>query len=493
MTHNRKAPPNVLVDYEEVTRINEEVYARRAAENGADGVAFADITVDGHRETWSLNSRGYRRWLRREFYNLRKSAPNSDAMSQAMGVIDAMAHFDGEEREVYLRVANVDDKIYLDLCNDAWEAVEITDEGWDIVANPPVRFRRKRGMQEIPRPIRGANIETVGGLKGHLNVDQTSFVLVVSWLLAVLRGVGPYPVLGLTGEQGTGKTMLARLLQMLVDPRTGGIRSMPKDARDLYIAAMNGHLLVFDNLSGIPAELADCLCRLSTGGGFATRSLYTDDDEVIFEGQRPIALTSINDVASRSDLADRALLVQLEPISEDDRKLEKCVFRDFNKARPAILGALLDVVSHGLMQLPTTSMNRLPRMADFALWARACEGAIWSTACFTAAYDANRADATDTVLDSDEVATALRRYLLPGGSFVGTATALLEALNETVAESTRRSKFWPQTPKGLSGKLNRLAPALRDNGITIDHYRVGKHRTRTMSIKREEPDDDFQE
>ena len=198
MTHNRKAPPNVLVDYEEVTRINEEVYARRAAENGAagqpefsnatpapatkkapakektavgekkkpqaeglieiatrpevdlfhtaDGVAFADITVDGHRETWSLNSRGYRRWLRREFYNLRKSEPNSDAMSQAMGVIDAMAHFDGEEREVYLRVANVDDKIYLDLCNDAWEAIEITDEGWDIVANPPVRFRRKRGM-----------------------------------------------------------------------------------------------------------------------------------------------------------------------------------------------------------------------------------------------------------------------------------------------------------------------------------------------------------
>ena len=218
MTHNPKPPPNVLVDYEEVTRINAEIDARRKAEaNGgawhpevsnatpapatkkapakekktagekkksqaeelieiatrpdvdlshtADGVAFADITVDGHRETWSLNSRGFRRWLKREFYNLRKSAPNSDAMSQAMGVIDAMAHFDGEEREVYLRVANVDDKIYLDLCNDAWEAIEITDEGWDIVANPPVRFRRKRGMQEIPRPIKGANIETVGGLK----------------------------------------------------------------------------------------------------------------------------------------------------------------------------------------------------------------------------------------------------------------------------------------------------------------------------------------
>jgi energy-coupling factor transporter ATP-binding protein EcfA2 len=459
----------------------------------ADGVAFADITVDGHRETWSLNSRGYRRWLRREFYNLRKSAPNSDAMSQAMGVIDAMAHFDGEEREVYLRVANVNDVIYLDLCNDAWQVVKITDEGWEIVDEPPVRFRRKRGMQEIPRPLKGTNITTIGGLKDHLNVDQTSFVLVVSWLLAVLRGVGPYPVLGLTGEQGTGKTMLARLLQMLVDPRTGGIRSMPKDSRDLYIAAMNGHLLVFDNLSGIPAELADCLCRLSTGGGFATRSLYTDDDEVIFEGQRPIALTSINDVASRSDLADRALLVQLEPISEDDRKLEKCVFRDFNKARPAILGALLDVVSHGLMQLPTTNMNRLPRMADFALWARACEGAIWETACFTAAYDANRADATDTVLDSDEVATALRRYLLPGRSFVGTATALLEALNEMVAGSTCRSKFWPQTPKGLSGKLTRLAPALRNSGIAIDHYRVGKRSTRMMSIKREEPDDDLRE
>src|SRR4029078_13114342 len=150
-----------------------------------------------------------------------------------------------------------------------------------------------------------------------------SFVLVVAWLLAILRGRGPYPILALTGEQGTGKTLLAEVLKSLVDPRTAGIRALPADARDLYVAAINGLVLVFDNLSGISAEISDCLCRLSTGGGFATRSLYTDDDEVIFEGQRPIAMTSITDVASRSDLADRTMIVNLEVLSEQKRRTEQ--------------------------------------------------------------------------------------------------------------------------------------------------------------------------
>lgn len=191
--------------------------------------------VNGHRETWQLKSKGFRWWLRRAYYQKTEGAPNSDAMSTAMEMLEAKAHFDGQKREVYLRVAHVDDVIYLDLCNDDWSAVKVTENGWEIVEEPAVRFRRKRGMKEIPAPVHGADIKTLGGLKEHLNVDQESFVLVVAWLLAILRAAGPYPILALTGEQGTGKTMLAELLQRLVDPRTGGIRSDAKRlARSLY-------------------------------------------------------------------------------------------------------------------------------------------------------------------------------------------------------------------------------------------------------------------
>ena len=304
-----------------------------------------------------------------------QGAPNAEAMSTAMGVIEARARFDGVERAVYLRVAEHGNKIYLDLCNDDWSAVEIDADGWRIVDAPPVRFRRTPGMLPLPDPESGGSLDE---LRKHLHVDDNGYVLAVSWLLASLRARGPYPILTLTGEQGTGKSLTAHMLRSLIDPHTASLRSLPRDTRDLYVVAMNGHVLVFDNLSSMSAEISDCLCRLSTGGGFSTRALYTDNDEVIFDGQRPIALTSITDVANRSDLADRLVIVRLEVIPDEERRPEEELLTAFEAARPRILGALLDAVSHGLMQLPHTRLNRLPRMADYAVWVRACETAIWS-------------------------------------------------------------------------------------------------------------------
>ena len=341
--------------------------------------------------------------------------------------------------------------------------------------DPPVRFRRTAGMHPIPAPVEGG---TVHELRDHFHleldpaeqdaVEPNSYILIVAWLLAVLRGRGPYPILALTGEQGTGKSLTAEMLRSLLDPRTAGLRSLPRDTRDLYVAAINGHVLVFDNLSGITAEIADALCRLSTGGGFATRGLYTDDTEVLFDGQRPIAMTSITDVASRSDLADRTAIVNLPAIPEDKRKTERELRAAFDKARPRVLGGLLDIVAHGLLKLPTTSMNRLPRMADFALWIKACEEAVWTAGMFMAAYEANREDAVDIVLDFDAVAEALRRHMESRSTFEGTATELLNVLDGLANEQVRRGKFWPRSGQALSGQIKRLAPALRKAGITID-------------------------
>jgi hypothetical protein len=340
-----------------------------------DGTAYADIVIDGHRETWPLKSQGFRRWLQRAYYIETGGAPNGDAMATAMGVLEARAHFDGVERTVCLRVSEHGERIYLDLCDTRWRAVEIDANGWRIVDAPPVRFRRTAGMLPLPEPLRGGSVDE---LRKHLHVDDGAYVLAVSWLLAILRGRGPYPILALTGEQGTGKSLTGHQLRLLVDPHSAPLRSLPRDTRDLYVAAINGHVLVFDNLSSIPTEMSDALCRLSTGGGFSTRALYTNDSEVIFDGQRPIALTSITDVASRSDLADRLLLVRLEVIPDTERRTEAELHAVFTTARPRILGALLDVVVHGLIQLPQTRLNRLPRMADYAVWMRACETAIWS-------------------------------------------------------------------------------------------------------------------
>jgi hypothetical protein len=192
--------------------------------------------------------------------------------------------------------------------------VEVSPERWRILsAAAPCRFRRRRGMLALPEPVPGG---AVNELRRHLNMRNEAYVLTVSWLLAALRGREPYPVLAIDGEQGTGKSTAARMLRCLVDPNIAPLRAMPKDTRDLAITANNSHAIVLDNLSGIPAEMSDALCRLSTGGGFATRALYTNSEEALFDGQRPIILNSIDDIATRSDLADRAVLPHLEMIPD---------------------------------------------------------------------------------------------------------------------------------------------------------------------------------
>jgi hypothetical protein len=128
---------------------------------------------------------------------------------------------------------------------------------------------------------------------------------------------GPYPVIVLSSEQGSAKSTFSAILRALLDPDTAPLRALPREDRDLFIAASNGHVLAFDNVSGLPAWISDTLCRLATGGGFAVRQLYTDRDEVLFDAARPVILNGIEDIVTRPDLADRAVFLTLEPIQEE--------------------------------------------------------------------------------------------------------------------------------------------------------------------------------
>ena len=227
-------------------------------------------------------------------------------------------------------------------------------------------------MPPLPEPVAGG---TLAELDKHLHMTPSGYVLTKAWLVAALHPRGPYPPLALTGEQGTSKSTTLAMLRHLVDPNTAALRAPPDTNRDLYVMAINGHVIALDNVSHLPADISDAICRLSTGGGFSTRSLYTNDEELLFDGQRPVGMTSIADVTVRPDLLERTVVVQLEVIPDEKRKLEALLWAEFNAERPRILGALYDAVARGLRDLANTRPNRLPRMADFARWSIACETA----------------------------------------------------------------------------------------------------------------------
>ena len=445
-----------------------------------NSTGYADLDINGHRETWPIRAKGFRRWLARRFFETTQGAPSSEALQSALNVIEAKAHFDAPERIVHVRVGALDETLYLDLGDELWRAVEIDANGWRVIDNPPVRFRRAAGMQPLPMPVKGGSVET---LRSFLNVQcDADFVLVVAWALACLRNRGPYPVIVLSGEQGSAKSTFSAILRSLLDPNTAPLRALPREDRDLFIAASNGHVLAFDNVSGLPAWISDTLCRLATGGGFAVRQLYTDQDEVLFDAARPVILNGIEDIVTRPDLADRAVFLTLEPIPEERRRPEAELWAAFEVERPRILGVLLDAVVHGIKRLPETRLERLPRMADFALWATACETAFWPAGTFWSAYCGNRDEAVEGVIDADPVAAAVRALMTTRTVWTGTASDLLGALAEEVGERAAKSKTWPDSPRALSGRLRRAATFLRKVDIELSFEREGRARTRIITI-----------
>jgi hypothetical protein len=395
-----------------------------------------------------------------------------------------MAVYDGPEMPVYVRVAEHEGEIYVDLGTNHWDAVRITRKGFEIVANPPVRFIRKAGFASLPYPETGGGVEE---LRPFLNVGtEGAFRLIVAWVAFALTPWGPYPVLVLQGEQGSAKSTTVRVLRALSDPAVEPLRALPKNERDLAIAASSAWVLACDNLSGIRDQLSDALCRLATGGGFATRQLYTDDEEIIFSAKRPIILNGIDDIATRGDLQERSVLVSLPSIPEERRVEEAAFWADFEAVKPRIFGALLDGVSAALRNAEAVHLERKPRMADFAIRATAMEDAFgWEPGSFVEVYEANRQQASETLLANEPIADAIEKFLGDGQSvWSGTATELLEMLGFYAKDTVKRSRAWPGGPQALSRRLNRIAPALRAAGIEYTENELGHRKKKVKTLRK---------
>ncbi|MBI3329654.1 MAG: hypothetical protein HYZ81_23480 [Nitrospinae bacterium] len=449
--------------------------------SGADSEAYAIIPVEGHREVWPLKAKGFRRWLERKFHGEYGKVPGGQAVQDALGVLAGKALFDGEEHPVHTRLAIHDGRIYLDLGDAAWQAIEIAPTGWRVVADPPVRFRHVRGMQALPVPVSGGDLAPLRCLVNVTN--DADWMLLVAWLVAALRPTGPYPVLVLHGEQGSAKSTTARILRALIDPNTAPLRAEPRDARDLIIAGTNGWVIALDNLSHLPPWLSDALCRLATGGGFATRELYSDAEETIFDAQRPVILNGIEELATRGDLLDRAIILYLPSIPDAERRPETDLWRDFEAQRPQILGALLDVVSKALANFHMVKLDKHPRMADFAVWVTAAEpGLGWEAGAFLNAYTANRQQANELALEAALIVPPLRDLLAAkGNAWQGTATELLHDLADQADERTRRAQGWPTNGRALSNTLRRVAPNLRAVGIDVT-FHPGRRQGRRITV-----------
>jgi hypothetical protein len=433
---------------------------------------FVRLVNNGHREVWAVESTKFRKLLARIFYKHAHRAINRNAVADAITTLAGKACHDGKEEPVFLRVAPHGENILIDLCDAQWRVVEVTPDGWRILDTSPVAFIRTGSMQSLPEPVQGGG--SIAPLWDLLNVTKAQRPLVAGALLNYFHPHGPYFVLNLVGEQGAAKSCAARIIRQLVDPNENPLRSPPKEERDLLVQAACNRCVALDNLSSLPPWLSDGLCRLSTGGGHSARELYTDLEEISIAVKRPVVLNGIEDVATRPDLAERCLQIELETIDGRKRKRipEKDLWQEFEKQRGGIFSGILDGLVCALRDLAAIKHDSLPRMADAALWASAGETVFgFRRGTFISAYKRNLDEGAVASVEAHPVGVAIRKLIEKQEKWEGEAAQLLEALNGLVPDEQRREKTWPRNALSLGHRLRRLAPALRRAGIAFERNR----------------------
>lgn len=429
---------------------------------------YMTVNVREHREHYRLDSESVQQYLQHLYYRHEQSLISGQALGDAVGLLRAKANFEGQKYVTALRVAHLNGCTYLDLGSDDWSIVEIGAGEWRIISSEdcPVRFIRSGNLLPIPVPIHGGTVEE---LAEFINVDFSGLVLCTAWLLGAVSGLPPYSLLALSGEQGTGKSSAASVLRRLIDPHKADRRRLSDGERDLFIAAHNNHVLVFDNASYLPPRFSDALCTLATGGGYAGRAPYKGAEELVFNVSRPVVLNGIPDLLARPDLADRALTVTLRPMKKGQRRAEREFWKDFDKARPKLLGALLTALAHGLLHLDDITVEDLPRMADFAKLVVASEDVLpWPKGTFVAEYAVMRSEITCAALEGNLIFKAIQNLIDDNGSWLGSTGALLVLLTHREFPDGRAQRTWPTSSRALGEELRRLAPALRSLGYVVE-------------------------
>ena len=418
---------------------------------------YAVFDAAGARQVHGVLSSGFSDYLSHAYYTEHDRAPTETSLKVALATLRGQAQFEGEACEVFTRIAKTEAGYWLDLCNDAWQCVQVTATGWAVVAGAGAPlFTRSASMRPLPVPERGGTLDALWPL---VNIPKDDRLLLLAWMLECLRPDTPHVVLELVGEQGSAKSSTQRALRRLIDPNQADLRAAPKSVEDVWIAARNSHMVSLENLSHLHPQYQDALCVLATGGGYSARTLYTNAEETIIDLRKPIVLNGISVIVTAQDLLDRCLHIDLPTIQS--RELAGDMEARFEAAQPALLGALLDLFVKVLAMLPSVSIapEHRPRMADFAALGEAVFRVHGKPAgAFLARYSDMRKDGVLRTIDASPVGAALVAYLaaVPGG-FNDTLSKLLDHL-----EPYRpHGEAWPKSAKGLGDALRRLAPALR--------------------------------
>lgn len=498
----QKPPPRTEVTSPEKVDKNEETDKESGRKSQADRVIllcldqepelfhdqtktpYARINQNGIHVTLPIRSKQFKTWLANLLWQAEEKAPGTEALYGAINVLEAKALFDGDEYILYNRVAPAEDGIWIDMADWRWRAIKVTADGWHIVDDPPILFKRYSHQQALIEPKPGGDPWKFLDFVNVDKEDRATRLLLLCAAISYLIPMIPHVILVFYGIQGSGKTMALKLIRRLIDPSAVEVLTLPRDERE-RVQQLDHHWCAFyDNVTKLPFWMSDTLCRAATGGGFTKRELYTNDQDIIYNFKRCVAVNGINIAAQRGDLLDRSLLVRFHHIPKEKRKTEEQILAEFKSHKAEILGGFLDTLSKTLRLYPSVNSEVLFRMADFTRWGCAIAMALgYEEEDFIEAYEAKVKAQVEEAAHASPVATVLIDYMETVKTWEGTPSELYKFLLDRAKDLgiSTRQKAWPKAPHVLVRQLNELAPSLESLGWEVTTG-IKSHSSRRIRI-----------
>ncbi|HZD35617.1 MAG TPA: DNA polymerase domain-containing protein, partial [Nitrososphaeraceae archaeon] len=466
------------------------------------GMPYVTIKVANHVETMPIQSKKSEYYVSKLYFdstNGRKVA-GSESVNNAIRVMHAQALFSGQERTLGLRLAwgKKNGEIYYDLGNSEWDVIKLTSANWSISKMSDAalfsRFNQKAQVtpsREYPPDIFDQYLDLMQ-IK-----NAASRLLIKVWTIALLIPDIPHPIAIIHGEKGGLKTTFCKYQKRLVDPDRIEVNNIPNEKAEFVQQMYHNYLAIYDNVKFLPPWFSDEVCKAVTGAGNSKRTLYTNDDDTIYDYKRCIMISGINNWLTEPDALDRSIIVELERPPDDLRKQETEVETKFEELRPRLFGYILDILVKTLQIKPEIKLTKLDRMADFEVWGEAIARAMgYSSMEFVDAYRENIGMQNIEAIENHQLAQVVIKFV--DSWYVETTEAcwqsptskVLGHLNKVAHAhniDTTNIKAWPKAANSLTKKLKPILSNLRDGlgiNITISRQTSGDKKKRNTSFIR---------
>lgn len=445
------------------------------------GTPYALIERKGHRELLPVDSSRFSDYLAYLLYEKHQDTVSRPTLLNAVRVFRSKALFEGDTVRLDNRVSRRNGAIWYDLTDDQWRAVKVTREGWQVVYDPPMMFRRfiHQTPQVEPSQLTwNKTLNVLWRIFEFINIrDADSRLLFTVYLVSTLVPDIAHPIITLHGEQGTGKSFTLRIIRQLIDPSAVSTLSVPEDPAE-FVQQLDHHWCAYyDNVSSMSNWQQDTVCRAVTGEGHTKRKLYSDDEDIIYVYRRCVGLNGITITSSRPDVLDRSLMFELQRL-EGYREQEKILLGKFHALKPKLLGAALNILSQA-MSIPEDHKVQEAldfRLADWAAWGYRIARAMGEGRRFLELYGTAVKEKSQEALRLHPLGQAVQVFMSTREEWSGFASALLDELDAVAAQQgiDRTQTEWPGGANWLGRRLREVQPDLRKMGIMIDTKEVAQ-------------------